>query len=39
MIEALRRVLNVDGYSVLAYDATAGDVTLSIPLLKGQFGA
>lgn len=37
-LAVMRQLLNVDGYPVLSIDEVAGDVTLSIALLREQFG-
>jgi hypothetical protein len=37
LIAALRRILNVDGYSVLSVDDASGSVVLNRQLLEVQF--
>ncbi len=38
LIQAVARVLNVDGYEVIAYDRSSDTATLNLQLLKSQFG-
>jgi len=37
LIQNYRRLLNVDGYEVLAYDQPSETIVLNIELLKSQF--
>lgn len=37
MIQNYRRLLNVDGYDVLAYDQSSETIVLNLELLKNQF--
>jgi hypothetical protein len=38
LVQNAGRVLNLDGYEVIAYDRAAETVTLNLELLKSQFG-
>ena len=37
-VTTLKRVLNVEGYAVLAFDEASSTVTLNVELLRMQFG-
>lgn len=38
LLSAVRRLLNVDGYPVIAFDETSGTISLNRDLLEKQFG-
>ena len=38
LLSAVRRLLNVDGYPVIAVDETSGTISLNRDLLEKQFG-